>query len=101
MNFIDRMGNDVYYEFKIEFQVIIDGVGVYSSPEFKIQKKYIRKKLEYRGIKYTIVTDEKYMNVINSLKHFFENRLNEITIKKGALIISLLDGKKLRVKLLI
>ena len=95
MNFIDRMGNDVYYEFKIEFQVIIDGVGVYSSPEFKIQKKYIRKKLEYRGIKYTIVTDEKYMNVINSLKHFFENRLNEITIKKGALIISLLDGKKI------
>ena len=95
MNFIDRMGNDVYYEFKIEFQVIIDGVGVYSSPKFKIQKKYIRKKLEYRGIKYTIVTDEKYMNVINSLKHFFENRLNEITIKKGALIISLLDGKKI------
>ena len=95
MNFIDRMGNDVYYEFKIEFQVIIVGVGVYSSPEFKIQKKYIRKKLEYRGIKYTIVTDEKYMNVINSLKHFFENRLNEITIKKGALIISLLDGKKI------
>ena len=95
MNFIDRMGNDVYYEFKIEFQVIMDGVGVYSSPGFKIQKKYIRKKLEYKGIKYTIVTDEKYMNVINSLKHFFENRLNEITIKKGALIISLLDGKKI------
>ena len=95
MNFIDRMGNDVYYEFKIEFQVIIDGVGVYSSPGFKIQKNYIRKKLEYKGIKYTIVTDEKYMNVINSLKHFFENRLNEITIKKGALIISLLDGKKI------
>lgn len=94
MKFIDRMGNDVYYELKIEFQVIINGVGVYSSPGFKIQKRYIRKKIEYKGIKYTIVTDEKYMNVINSLKHFFENRLNEIAIKKDDLIIFLLNGKE-------
>lgn len=94
MKFIDRMGNDVYYDLKIEFQVIINGVGVYSSPGFKIQKRYIRKKIEYKGIKYTIVTDEKYMNVINSLKHFFENRLNEIAIKKDDLIIFLLNGKE-------
>lgn len=93
MKFIERVGNDVYYDFKIAFQVIIDGVGVYSSPDFKIQKKNIRKKLEYGGIKYTIITDEKYINYINLLKSFFENRLNEITVKKDDLVISLLNEK--------
>ena len=93
MKFIERVGNNIYYKFKIEFQVIIEGIGVYSSPAFKIQKKYIRKKLEYKGIKYTIITDEKYIDVINLLKRFFENKLNEIMIKKDALVISLLNEK--------
>ena len=38
MKFIERVVNDIYYESKIAFQLIVDGVGVYSSPAFKIQK---------------------------------------------------------------
>lgn len=95
MKFIERVVNDIYYESKIAFQLIVDGVGVYSSPAFKIQKKYLRKRSEYRGIKYTIITDEEYINAIDLLTDFLESRLDKIIIKKEDLIISLLNEKNI------
>lgn len=95
MNIIERVVNDIYYESKIAFQLIMDGVGVYSSPTFKIEKKYLRKRSEYRGIKYTIITDEEYINAIDLLTDFLESRLDKIIIKKEDLIISLLNEKNI------
>ena len=91
MNFMEKVVNDGYYELEIAFQLIIDGVGIYSSPGFKIQKKYFRKRLEYKGIKYTIIICEEYINSINLLTRFLENRFNEIIVKKDNLVISLLN----------
>ena len=95
MNVIERVVNDIYYESKIAFQLIMDGVGVYSSPTFKIQKKYLRKRSEYRGIKYTIITGEEYINAIDLLTDFLESGLDKIIIKKEDLIISLLNEKNI------
>lgn len=101
MKFIEQVVNAVYNEFKIAFQVIIDKIGIYSSPTFKIQKKYIRKSSEYKGIKYTIITGEEYINSVDLLTHFFENRLDEIIIEKDGLMISLLNEKKIILERLI
>ena len=43
MKFIEQVVNAVYNEFKIAFQVIIDKIGIYSSPTFKIQKNILEK----------------------------------------------------------
>ena len=101
VKFIEQVVNAVYNEFKIAFQVIIDKIGIYSSPTFKIQKKYIRKSSEYKGIKYTIITGEEYINSVDLLTHFFENRLDEIIIEKDGLMISLLNEKKIILERLI
>ena len=87
MKFVERVVNDIYYESKTAFQLIMDGVGMYSSPTFKIQKKYLRKRSEYRGIKYTLITGEEYINAINLLTRFLESRLDKIIIKKDDLIV--------------
>ena len=101
MKFIEQVVNAVYNEFKIAFRVIMDKMGIYSSPTFKIEKKYIRKSSEYRGIKYTIITGEEYINSVDLLTHFFENRLDEIIIEKDGLMISLLNEKKIILERLI
>ena len=95
MNIIERVVNDIYYESKIAFQLIVDGVGVYSSPAFKIQKKYLRKRSEYRGIKYTLIIGEEYINAINLLTCFLESKFDQIIIKKDDLVMSLLSEKSI------
>ncbi|MBP3915980.1 MULTISPECIES: helix-turn-helix domain-containing protein [unclassified Clostridium] len=95
MKFVERVVNDIYYESKTAFQLIMDGVGMYSSPTFKIQKKYLRKRSEYRGIKYTLITGEEYINAINLLTRFLESRLDKIIIKKDDLARTLLSEKNI------
>ena len=95
MKCIKRLINDVYDSSKIPFQLIIDGVGIYSSPKFKIKKRYIRKRSDYRDIKYTIIVSEEYKLVVDLLKSYLENKFQEIIIKKDDLIIALLEEKKI------
>ncbi|WP_195989396.1 helix-turn-helix domain-containing protein [Clostridium sp. D53t1_180928_C8] len=95
MKCIERLIKDVYDSSNIPFQLIIDGVGVYSSSKFKIKQRYIRKRSDYRDIKYTIIVSEEYKLVVDLLKSYLENKFDEIIIKKDALIIALLDEKKI------
>ena len=95
MKCIERLINDVYDSSNIPFQLIIDGVGIYSSSKFKIKQRYIRKRSDYRDIKYTIIVSEEYKLVVDLLKSYLENKFEEIIIKKDDLIIALLDQKKI------
>lgn len=95
MKFIERVVNDIYYESKIEFQLIVDGVGVYSSPAFKTQRKYLSKRSEYKGIKYTFIIGDEYINTINLLTGLLESRLDKIIVKKEDLLLFLLSEKNI------
>ncbi|MCI9071173.1 MAG: hypothetical protein HFJ14_11050, partial [Clostridium sp.] len=91
MSLIEHVVNDIYYESKIEFQLIIDRIGMYTSPKLSIQKNYTKKTTEYKGITYTLITDEEYINLLTCL---LESRLDNIIFKKNSSIINLLDEKR-------
>lgn len=91
MSLIEHVVNDIYYESKIEFQLIIDRIGIYTSPKLSIQKNYTKKTTEYKGITYTLITDEEYINLLTCL---LESRLDNIIFKKNSSIINLLDEKR-------
>jgi transcriptional regulator with PAS, ATPase and Fis domain len=91
VSLIEHVVNDIYYESKIEFQLIIDRIGMYTSPKLSIQKNYTKKTTEYKGITYTLITDEEYINLLTCL---LESRLDNIIFKKNSSIINLLDEKR-------
>lgn len=95
MRFIENVINDIYYEYKIEFQLIIDKIGSYSSPKFKVQKNYYKRIGDYNGIKYILIIMEEYISFINLLTSLLESKLDNIILKKSDLVIALLNEKNI------
>ena len=95
MGYIENLVSEIYNSSKIPFQLIVNETSIYSSPKFTMSENCIRKKLEYRNIKYNLIVSSEYGIASNLLIFCLKNKLNDIVIKKEDIIISLLNNKEI------
>lgn len=94
MRYIENIVSEIYEYSKIPFQLIVDGIGIYYSPNFKKHENCIEKQIEYRTIKYTLIISNEYNLAINLLIFCLKSKLKDIVLKKEDIIISLLNDKE-------
>lgn len=95
MRYIENIVNEIYDYSKIPFQLIVNEISVYSSQKFKIHENCIKKKIEYRNIRYTLIISNEYSLAINLLIFCLKSKLKDIALKKEDIIISLLNDKEI------
>lgn len=95
MRYIENIVNEIYDYSKIPFQLIVNGISIYSSPKFKVHENCIKKKIEYRNIKYTLIISNEYSLTTNLLIFCLKSKLKDIALKKEDIIISLLNSKEI------
>lgn len=101
MKRIEKLINDIYISSKIPFQLKIDDVGVYSTPEFDNSKKCIEKIFDFQYTKCCIRLNAAFSHTIDLLGLCLENKLEEIFVYKQKIITSLLSGKEVNKEIIL
>lgn len=95
MRYLEKIVSEIYDYSKIPFQLIVNEISIYYSPNFKIHENCIKEKIEYKNIKYTLIISDEYSLAINLLVFCLKSKLKDIDIKKEDIITSLINNKEI------
>lgn len=93
---IEKLINDVYVSSKIPFQLKIDDVGVYATPDFDSSQQCIEKAFDFQYTKCCITLNAAFSSTLDLLGYCLENKLAEMFAYKQKVIASLLSGKEIQ-----
>lgn len=94
MKCIEKLVNEIYSSCKIPFQLIINEVGEFSTPEFELVQNYIEKYFCYNNTECCIRTNAALSATIDLLQFCIEEKLKGVYLNRNSIISLLLTGKE-------
>ena len=94
MKCIEKLVNEIYSSCKIPFQLIINEVGEFSTPEFELVQNYIEKYFCYNNTECCIRVNAALSVAINLLQFCIEEKLKDVYLNRNSIISLLLTGKE-------
>lgn len=101
MKSIKMLIDEIYISSMIPFQLKIDDVGVYSTPEFDDSQECIEKTFDFQYTKCCVKINAAFSSTMNLLGYCLENKLEEMFAYKQRIITSLLSGKETKKEVII
>ncbi|EKY26300.1 PucR family transcriptional regulator [Clostridium celatum] len=99
MKYIEQLVDEIYMSSNIPFQLIIDGVGEYTSKEFNNIQEFSEKNFNYKDTKCCIRVNAAFSITLNLLEFCIKEKLNEVFIKKSSIISLILKGQEVEKEL--
>lgn len=93
MKCIEKLVNEVYNSCKIPFQLIMQDVGEYSTPQFEIAQNEVNKIFIYNNTECCIKINAAFSVTVDLLQLYIEEKLNKVFLNKKSIISALLDGR--------
>lgn len=94
MKCIEKLVNEIYISCKIPFQLIINEVGEFSTPEFDLVQDCIEKHFCYNSTECCIKINAALSVTIDLLQFCIEEKLKDVYLDKNSIISLLLTGKE-------
>ena len=95
MKCIEKLVNEVYNSCKIPFQLIMQDVGEYSTPQFEIAQNEVNKTFVNNNTECCIKINAAFSVTIDLLQLYVEEKLNKVFLNKKSIISALLDGREI------
>lgn len=100
MECIEKLVNEIYNNCKIPFQLIINDVGEFSTPQFKLVQNNLEKYFSYNNTKCCIRANTTLGVTIDLLKFCIEEKLSDVYLNKNSIVSLLLSGEKVDNKII-
>lgn len=100
MECIENIVNEIYSSCKIPFQLIINDIGEFSTPQFKLVQDYIEKYFSYNNTECCIRVDATLGVTIDLLRFCIEEKLKDVYLDKISIVSLLLTGEKVEEKVI-
>ena len=100
MKCIEELVNEVYNSCKIPFQLIIDELSEYSTPQFEDVQGLIENKFYHNNTKCCIRINAAFRVTINLLELCIKEKLKGVFLDKKTIVSSLLNGNEVNEKIL-
>lgn len=94
MKCIEKLVNEIYISCKIPFQLIINEVGEFSTPEFDLVQDCIEKHFGYNSTECCIKINAALSVTIDLLQFCIEEKLKDVYLDRNSIISLLLTGKE-------
>lgn len=94
MKCIEKLVNEIYISCKIPFQLIINEVGEFSTPEFDLVQDCIEKHFCYNSTECCIKINAALSVTIDLLQFCIEEKLKDVYLDRNRIISLLLTGKE-------
>lgn len=94
MKCIEKLVNEIYSNCKIPFQLIINELGEFSTPQFELVQDYIEKYFYYNNTECCIRTNATPGVTIDLLKFCIEEKLRDVYLNRESITSLLLTGKE-------
>ncbi len=94
MKCIEKLVNEIYISCKIPFQLIINEVGEFSTPEFDLVQDCIEKHFCYNSTECCIKINAALSVTIDLLQFCIEEKLKDVYLDRNSIISLLLTGKE-------
>lgn len=92
MKCIEKLVDDIYSSCKIPFQLIINEVGKYSTPQFEFMQEVVERTFNYNNTECCIITNAAFSATIDLLRYCIEEKLNGVFLNRKNIISLLLTG---------
>lgn len=100
MKCIEELVNEIYNSCKIPFQLIIDELCEYSTPQFENAQGQIEKRFYYNNTKCCIRINAAFSVTINLLELCIKEKLNGVFLNKKSIVSLLLNGDEVDEKII-
>lgn len=95
MKCIEKLVNEVYNSCKIPFQLIMQDVGEYSTPQFEIAQNQVNKIFVHNNTECCIKINAAFSVTLDLLQLYIEEKLSKVFLNKKSIISALLDGREI------